>query len=70
MAKRDRNKHKKQTAVHNQPKNDATENALDFLLKKRIGGAVNFKGIGFQVLYASFVILKYLDDYEVNTVSL
>lgn len=33
---------------------------LENLLKKRIGGSVNFRGIYYQILYASYLILKEL----------
>jgi len=36
--------------------------ALNNLAKKRVGGAINFRGIGFQLLYSCYTLLNELDS--------
>ena len=45
------------------------EEALTILAKKRAGGAINFRGVGFQILYASYLILRDLNAKD-QTISI
>lgn len=49
---------------------DFLTDAINLLIQKRIGGSVNIKGIGFQLLYSIQLILKYLNSKEPNWVRL
>ncbi|OPB86647.1 hypothetical protein BAS06_15740 [Elizabethkingia miricola] len=45
--------------------------SLDNILQKRNGGATNFRGIHFQVLYSCFLVLQELKaDSEINSIQL
>jgi len=37
---------------------------IDHLMKKRVGGSQNIKGMGFQLIYACYLILSKLSDKE------
>ncbi|UFH31899.1 hypothetical protein LNP04_18320 [Chryseobacterium sp. C-71] len=43
---------------------------LENLLKKRIGGSVNFRGIYYQILYASFLILNELKETSEKSITM
>jgi hypothetical protein len=61
-SKKKNRKKKKLTKHTNISNNSMQEESLDSLLEKRVGGAINIRGIGFQLLYACYRTLLELDD--------
>lgn len=46
------------------------DHALELIIQKRNGGAVNIRGIGFQLLFSIHTLLEQLDSHLTNTVRL
>jgi hypothetical protein len=49
---------------------NSPELTLDDILSDRVGGSVNFKGLNFQILYASFIILSKLSAETTTSIRL
>jgi hypothetical protein len=46
------------------------DDALNCIVKKRIGGVTNIRGVGFQFLYSVYIILNHLDEESNNWIRL
>jgi len=62
MARNKPRKQKKQSDSIVYDTNSDVNFALNAIAEKRVGGAINIQGIGFQLLYACFKILRELDE--------
>jgi hypothetical protein len=70
MTSKKKNRTRLDVAIKTSSKNDSLNDALALLTKKRTGGATNFRGIGFQILYASYLLLRDLSDKDGKTTSI
>lgn len=68
--KKHKKKIKKQTQVVKYDANEDLNAFLNSLAEKRTGGAINIRGVGFQLLYACYKILKELDDESDTSIRL
>jgi hypothetical protein len=60
--KESKNKNRKKRRSGKQFTNITNEESLDSLLERRVGGAINIRGIGFQLLYACYRTLLDLKE--------